>query len=135
MAIVRCVECGRDVSDRAESCPKCGCPVVESLEEAEKRESDGEGRLGGDRCPHCNASAVQFATGIRTASEKFIFGLCVSFAVILLIIAIIVEDAAPAAVPLIALFSVIALVYWKTRGSSYCHSCKRRVSDGKHFRI
>jgi uncharacterized membrane protein len=89
----------------------------------------------GDRCPHCHAFAVQFTTGIRTASEKFIFGLCVSFAVILLIIAIVVEDAAPPAVTLLAFFAAVALVYWKTRGSSFCFSCGKRVSDGKHFRI
>jgi len=108
---------------------------VESLEEAEKRESDGEGRIGGDRCPHCNASAVRFASGIRTASEKFIIGLCVSFAAILLVIAIVVEDAAPPAVTLLAFFAAVALVYWKTRGSSFCFSCEKRVSDGKHFRV
>ena len=27
MALIRCLECGRDVSDRAVSCPNCGCPV------------------------------------------------------------------------------------------------------------
>ena len=27
MALIKCPECGKDVSDRAESCPNCGCPV------------------------------------------------------------------------------------------------------------
>ena len=27
MAFISCEECGGDVSDKAESCPKCGCPV------------------------------------------------------------------------------------------------------------
>jgi hypothetical protein len=26
MALVKCVECGADISDKAISCPKCGCP-------------------------------------------------------------------------------------------------------------
>ncbi|WP_034643713.1 zinc ribbon domain-containing protein [Desulfovibrio inopinatus] len=26
MALFQCPECGADVSDRAESCPHCGCP-------------------------------------------------------------------------------------------------------------
>ena len=30
MAIITCPECGKDVSDKAKSCPNCGCPV-ESL--------------------------------------------------------------------------------------------------------
>ena len=27
MALIRCSECGRDISDRASNCPGCGCPV------------------------------------------------------------------------------------------------------------
>ncbi len=28
MALIKCPDCGRDVSDKAKSCPFCGCPVV-----------------------------------------------------------------------------------------------------------
>lgn len=27
MALIKCSECGKDVSDRAKICPNCGCPV------------------------------------------------------------------------------------------------------------
>lgn len=27
MALINCTECGREVSDKATSCPHCGCPV------------------------------------------------------------------------------------------------------------
>lgn len=27
MAMIRCTECGKEISDRATSCPNCGCPV------------------------------------------------------------------------------------------------------------
>ena len=27
MAMIKCPECGKDVSDRASSCPNCGCPI------------------------------------------------------------------------------------------------------------
>lgn len=27
MALIKCTECGHDVSDKAEMCPNCGCPV------------------------------------------------------------------------------------------------------------
>lgn len=30
VALIKCPDCGRDVSDRAESCPNCGCPVESS---------------------------------------------------------------------------------------------------------
>ena len=27
MALIKCPECGRDVSDKAKTCPNCGCPT------------------------------------------------------------------------------------------------------------
>lgn len=27
MALIKCPECGKEVSDRAKSCPGCGCPI------------------------------------------------------------------------------------------------------------
>ena len=32
MAIIKCPECGQDVSDKATSCPHCGCPINDALE-------------------------------------------------------------------------------------------------------
>lgn len=29
--IITCIECNYDVSDKAESCPNCGCPVSETI--------------------------------------------------------------------------------------------------------
>lgn len=29
MALIKCPECGREVSDRAGSCPVCGYPIAE----------------------------------------------------------------------------------------------------------
>lgn len=28
MALIKCTECGREVSDRASACPNCGCPIA-----------------------------------------------------------------------------------------------------------
>ena len=28
MALIKCPECGRDISDKAQSCPACGCPIT-----------------------------------------------------------------------------------------------------------
>lgn len=30
MALIKCPECGREISDKAASCPGCGCPVSNS---------------------------------------------------------------------------------------------------------
>ena len=27
MALIKCIECGKEVSDRASCCPNCGCPI------------------------------------------------------------------------------------------------------------
>ncbi len=31
MALIKCSECGHEISDKAEVCPKCGAPVLMSL--------------------------------------------------------------------------------------------------------
>lgn len=31
MALITCIECGKEVSDKAKSCPNCGCPIDESI--------------------------------------------------------------------------------------------------------
>lgn len=34
MALIKCDECGRDVSDKAASCPQCGAPVIATSDDA-----------------------------------------------------------------------------------------------------
>ena len=31
MALFKCPECGREISDKASACPHCGCPVTTVL--------------------------------------------------------------------------------------------------------
>lgn len=33
MALIKCIECGKEFSDRAAACPNCGCPTEIILEE------------------------------------------------------------------------------------------------------
>ena len=35
MAIIKCSECGHEVSDRASACPNCGCPIASEQPEAQ----------------------------------------------------------------------------------------------------
>lgn len=30
MALIKCSECGKEISEQASSCPKCGCPTKEN---------------------------------------------------------------------------------------------------------
>ena len=36
MALIKCSECGKEISDRARSCPHCGCPVEGTEELVDK---------------------------------------------------------------------------------------------------
>ena len=29
MALIKCSECGKEISDKAAACPNCGCPISE----------------------------------------------------------------------------------------------------------
>lgn len=35
MALIKCPECGKEISDKAATCPNCGCPSIDK-EEAER---------------------------------------------------------------------------------------------------
>lgn len=38
MALIKCPECGKDISDKVKNCPNCGFPIAEEKQEAQKVE-------------------------------------------------------------------------------------------------
>lgn len=50
MALIRCPECGKEISDKAVSCPNCGCPMrqepVEYLREEYEEDEEEEKESG-----------------------------------------------------------------------------------------
>lgn len=36
MALIKCKECGKEISDKADKCPHCGCPVSYSIEKQDE---------------------------------------------------------------------------------------------------
>lgn len=55
MALIKCPECGKEISDKAASCPNCGCPIGESGEAQEATEyyrgsSGGKSGSGNGGC-------------------------------------------------------------------------------------
>lgn len=36
MAIIKCPECGKEISDKATSCPNCGFPLIKGQPKKEK---------------------------------------------------------------------------------------------------
>ncbi len=50
MALIKCPECGKEVSDKAKACPKCGCPINEKEDK-----KDSKIKLVAAKCPSCGA--------------------------------------------------------------------------------
>ncbi len=50
MALINCKDCTNEISDSAESCPKCGAPVPKILKKNE------------EQCPHCMTVVDSAAT-------------------------------------------------------------------------
>lgn len=44
MAMIKCRECGREISSEAERCPQCGCPTQKAMQKAQER-SENDKRL------------------------------------------------------------------------------------------
>lgn len=43
MALIKCPECGKEISDSAASCPNCGCPIrQESIEHLQEEYEEDE---------------------------------------------------------------------------------------------
>ena len=52
MALIKCTECGKEFSDKAESCPNCGCPteyVIKAINEKKKKLKT---------CPFCGSVSI-----------------------------------------------------------------------------
>lgn len=50
MALIRCPECGKKVSDKAASCPNCGVPIFQSRKDVMVRFPICEGQLFNNKC-------------------------------------------------------------------------------------
>lgn len=42
MSLIRCVECGKEFSDKAPACPNCGCPTSAILDELNENDTNNE---------------------------------------------------------------------------------------------
>lgn len=57
MALVKCPECGKEISDQAKSCPNCGF-VISSLTE-QPVESVNTDNKSSVKCPKCGSTNLQ----------------------------------------------------------------------------
>jgi len=91
MALINCIECGKEISDKASACPHCGAPVVplEVLEVAPQRElSIAEERNRIYRLPENERKIAEVELGKRMIAENksgpIIIGIVSLFTVIIL---------------------------------------------------
>ena len=52
MALIRCPECKRELSDKASACPNCGCPISGAGSQTFIDKDDKA------RCPNCGSSQI-----------------------------------------------------------------------------
>ncbi len=57
MALIRCRECGKEVSSIAKTCPNCGAPVDTAV-----------------RCPKCGSTDTKVITGASKAVSVALWG-------------------------------------------------------------
>ena len=62
MAMIRCRECGRSISDEARTCPYCGCPSVKE----QKMQDVRDGNTNGVKIARTSISVI-IAIAISTA--------------------------------------------------------------------
>lgn len=73
MAMIKCPDCGREISDKAAACVGCGCPVTQSTIAAETREADKpEVVLMKGLCNKCGKFSVQNGSAMLT-NHRFVY--------------------------------------------------------------
>lgn len=88
MSLIKCPECGKEISDKADRCPSCGCPKI-LYEQSVPRELPPEKRpkmfqcyncgkplpVGIDKCIYCDYEYDKYyAERLIAESETGLFG-------------------------------------------------------------
>lgn len=98
MALIKCPECGKEISDKAKSCPNCGCPICGEIKVEGKRFSElseetvnyavryrqpidqkmknqkkleREKTASGPQCPHCKGKNLQAISDVEGKGASF----------------------------------------------------------------
>jgi hypothetical protein len=84
LALIKCSECGREISDKASSCPHCGCPVagIEELVDKSVSEKEASEEKRDELKPETNKSAEPKPRKKKKLSKKGIIVIIVAAVVI-----------------------------------------------------
>lgn len=79
MSLINCPECGKEISDKAESCPNCGTPMKEKNQTVNISMDKGPSV----KCPKCNSNNLQAISDTHGKGASFwklcccgLLGLC-----------------------------------------------------------
>lgn len=72
MALINCPECGKEISDKAASCPNCGCPIKKTDQE-EKRIVTFDEAFDSNFISKINPGAAKKAKMMIGANESVLF--------------------------------------------------------------
>ena len=67
MALIKCSECGKEISDKATSCPNCGCPINGEVDEPNV-----------PHCPACNSTDIEKISTASKVGKTLLFGIFAS---------------------------------------------------------
>lgn len=77
MALIKCPECSREISDKAESCPQCGLPLTKVISETSASKTVNcldckkEFNFDAELCPHCGLFNSQKYKNSDKAAKEF----------------------------------------------------------------
>ena len=98
MALIKCKECGHEVSDKASACPNCGCPISEiNSKICEECGSPIPNNVS--KCPNCGCP-VKEVEGKKRFSPKKLFGVMI---------------------PLLLIAAIVGICYWSLNGKGGSH--------------
>jgi len=60
MSLIKCPDCGKEISDKAGACPHCGYPIADK--------SKLEDESGKTKCPHCGKMVTPIVTNVGGGS-------------------------------------------------------------------
>ena len=128
MAMIRCRECGKEISSESETCVYCGCSTV-PIGDIDKRCIQCGAWLRNNYCPRCGYSAVKS----KKTRKTFVIVLLL-FAVICATAAVIITMTAPTEPTTgVQQQSGITLAQFNTveMGMTYQEVCEIMGSDGE----
>ena len=78
MSMIKCPECDREISDKAVSCPNCGCPIKETKIETEQEKINVRRKNKGEIFIFFGVISFIFSIYAYNTTSKRIFGLSIS---------------------------------------------------------